>query len=75
MRRNKSPEESHYTPRTIRTSSGRKVTPVGRHGESASEREERQVKQQPPPPPVNLGKPPKTGKYNFIPNLSKIKLN
>lgn len=71
MRRNKSPEEvSQFIPRTVRTSSGRKITPVGRDIESIRERE-KEVKQTPPAPPVNLAKPPKTGRFNFIPNLGK----
>ena len=70
--RRKSPEEGRYIGRTIRTSSGRKITPAGRHGGDCYIEKEKEVKQPPPPPPVNLAKPPKTGRYNFIPNLSKI---
>jgi len=67
IRRNKSPEEelSRYTQRS-RTSSGRKITP------SSIMKESIEIKTVPPPPPVNLSKPPKTGRYNFIPNLNGI---
>ncbi|CAL8081155.1 unnamed protein product [Orchesella dallaii] len=66
IRRNKSPEElSRYTQRS-RTSSGRKITP------SSILKENAEVKAVPPPPLVNLSKPPKTGRYNFIPNLNGV---
>jgi len=72
VRRNKSPDDLGFYQPKGRTSSGRKIN-ASRNGGDNDNHVDQHVKNGPPPsPPVDLGKPPKSDKFNFIPSLGEF---